>query len=407
MLNIGLPEVAKDSSYRYTMPSLVTKIEGRGNGIKTVIVNMTDVAKALHVNPAYTTKFFGIELGAQSKYNDAKERSVVNGAHQASDLQEHLQKFVELYVLCTRCHYPEIKWDVRKSAIKVDCAACGYNGVNSSNHKIISYILKQVNGVGKGKSKSKSKGKDSSDKQSRRNGKKATAPKNGEEEADPSAAASSSTSTSTIKSDAPVEWHADTSKEAIEDRKKAEMSTMVAEDTEVQRVLKQAKDENRLNSPVTVLQVFLATQERSSDEIMSELRRLQLARGFDEPTKVKLVLEALIDYKQPSEVAAQFAKHSDLLGRLCKTKNACTLFLGCIEELVAVVEPELLLRTPMILQALYESDVIEEEYMVSWFDLPPESSWLVNKEIATLVKSKAEPFIEWLKDADEESDDEE
>lgn len=36
-----------DMFYRYKMPKLMAKVEGKGNGIKTVIVNMVDIAKAL------------------------------------------------------------------------------------------------------------------------------------------------------------------------------------------------------------------------------------------------------------------------------------------------------------------------------------------------------------------------
>jgi translation initiation factor 5 len=41
------------------------QVEGKGNGIKTVLVNMPDIAKALNRPPSYPTKFFGTERGAQ------------------------------------------------------------------------------------------------------------------------------------------------------------------------------------------------------------------------------------------------------------------------------------------------------------------------------------------------------
>jgi len=37
-----------DTFYRYKMPAITAKVEGKGNGIKTVIVNMVDIARALN-----------------------------------------------------------------------------------------------------------------------------------------------------------------------------------------------------------------------------------------------------------------------------------------------------------------------------------------------------------------------
>lgn len=59
-----------DPTYRYKMPRLESKIEGRGNGIKTVVTNMVTVAEALNRPPSLPIKFFGTELGAQSRWEE-------------------------------------------------------------------------------------------------------------------------------------------------------------------------------------------------------------------------------------------------------------------------------------------------------------------------------------------------
>lgn len=56
------------------MPKLTRNIEGRGNGIKTLIPNMSDIAKALSRPPSYPTKYFGCELGAQVGTRDRAKR---------------------------------------------------------------------------------------------------------------------------------------------------------------------------------------------------------------------------------------------------------------------------------------------------------------------------------------------
>lgn len=61
--NIGR-ENANDPHFRYKRPVVQAKVEGRGNGIKTNVVNNKDIARALDRPAQYLLKFFGFELGA-------------------------------------------------------------------------------------------------------------------------------------------------------------------------------------------------------------------------------------------------------------------------------------------------------------------------------------------------------
>jgi len=48
MAMINVNRQTNDMFYRYKMPKLLAKVEGTGNGIKTVVVNATAIAKSLN-----------------------------------------------------------------------------------------------------------------------------------------------------------------------------------------------------------------------------------------------------------------------------------------------------------------------------------------------------------------------
>jgi translation initiation factor 5 len=56
MAMINVNRQTNDMFYRYKMPKLMAKVEGTGNGIKTVVVNATAVAKALNRPPTCKNK---------------------------------------------------------------------------------------------------------------------------------------------------------------------------------------------------------------------------------------------------------------------------------------------------------------------------------------------------------------
>jgi translation initiation factor 5 len=125
------------------MPVLLTKIEGKGNGIKTVVPNMSDVARALSRPPTYPTKFFGSELGAQTTVDEKNDRYIVNGAHDAGRLRELLDAFIDKFVLCGSCKNPETDLIVTKTEMIVrDCKACGERTDVDMRHRLSTYILK-------------------------------------------------------------------------------------------------------------------------------------------------------------------------------------------------------------------------------------------------------------------------
>ena len=125
IINIAGAQAIDDPEYRYKMPRIIGKVEGRGNGIKTAIPNMVDVASSLHRPPGEVTKFFGCELGAQTTYNDDTERSIVNGAHETRVLQDKLSVYIEKFVLCPACKLPETSYKIKHEIIYHNCLACG------------------------------------------------------------------------------------------------------------------------------------------------------------------------------------------------------------------------------------------------------------------------------------------
>lgn len=130
---VNIPRTIDDPYYRYRMPVMQIKTEGKGNGIKTVIINLQEIALSLERDPEYIIKFFSFQLGAGSH-----KKNTINGNHQRQVLDAALDVFIEKYVLCCECGNPEtiFKRD------KLGCKACGFVQKLPLD-KLISYKLNQ------------------------------------------------------------------------------------------------------------------------------------------------------------------------------------------------------------------------------------------------------------------------
>merc|ERR1712187_602446 len=57
-------------------------------------------------------------------------------------MRPSLDQCIEKYVLCQKCHLPEIDMRIKKGHVLAACAACGWSGELDGNHKLATFIMK-------------------------------------------------------------------------------------------------------------------------------------------------------------------------------------------------------------------------------------------------------------------------
>lgn len=142
MSKVSIPKGKSDPSYRYQRPVMVISTYGQGGNIKTKIENIHDLAKALAVPPEYPLKFIGYELGSQTDIKNGD--FIISGRHMLEKLEELLEKFIKMYVLCPfkKCQLPEISIFIKNTQIRSKCRACATIANLDDKHRLANYIIK-------------------------------------------------------------------------------------------------------------------------------------------------------------------------------------------------------------------------------------------------------------------------
>lgn len=380
MSSVNVNRAVADPFYRYKMPKLSAKVEGKGNGIKTVISNMSEIAKALERPPMYPTKYFGCELGAQTNFDVKNERYIVNGEHDANKLQDILDGFIKKFVLCKSCENPETQLFVRKNNIKSKCKACGCSFDIDLKHKLSTYIMKNPPKIDVDFSKAEEK-----------NGKKTSG-------ADAAAAVAADLIHGSDKGSSNDDDDDDWEPEPVEPNGMLStgMGKLVLdkdlEKSEEQRLdmlhnfFVKAKDEGRISDA------------KGQTGLRDEAERLELKQ------KASLLLaNVLFDEKIVAD--KQIPTHRNLLLRFTlNDKKAQRYLLGGIEQVIHKHNEELLSKSAHIIKSLYDSDICEEEALLAWGEKP--SSKYISKSFAKKIIENAQPVLTWLKEAEEETEDE-
>ncbi|KAK3718145.1 eukaryotic translation initiation factor 5 [Vermiconidia calcicola] len=427
MANVNIRRDVTDPFYRYKMERLQSKVEGKGNGIKTVIVNLSNVAGQLARPPSYVIKYFGFELGAQTNIDPKDDRWIINGAHESSKLQDHLDGFINKFVLCKDCKNPETVVQVKDANIVLDCKACGQRTPADMRHKLASFILKNQPKKGK-KDKSTKKADRKARKEAEAKGDDEGVNRNGhpspgdsgsdqaEENGDLAVEAGSDDElTRKINAGAKdlpsepstqeqeVQWSVDMSEEAVKARAKAlpedlKQTLVIDEDAE--------EGENGGKSAYDELGDWIDEQakEQGSRSKISDVDIYKKAKdlGIESKHRTPTVLAmSLFDEKNVNkQIEARAALLKKMIGDSEKHQKA---FLGGIERFVGEIHPALIPTVSAMLLPIFQEDIVAEGVIKGWGSKA--SKKYVDIQTSRKVRKSAEKFLEWLENAESDEDD--
>lgn len=457
LLNIGASN-KDDAFYRYKMPRLITKIEGRGNGIKTNLVNMVDVAKALARPPSYTTKFFGCELGAQSKFDEKTGTAIVNGSHDTPKLAGLLEIFIKKYVQCYGCGNPETDIIISKSQlINLKCAACGFVSDVDMRDKLTTFILKNPpeqkkkgsdkKGMRRAEKERMKEGEavDEEMKRSKKESKKKKGHEDGnhvskkktsgsdEEEHSPTSSQADHAEEVEEQGDE-VEWLTDTSLQAAQQRIQEQLtsatSEMVMLNTTISDEPEKAAKDGKAAAKKSSLkkggpdfdigeETVVAVKETSLHNKLVKDFKGCLASGFDaSQLAAHLHLDRPNVTQQEAMNACFEALFEGVTRGLAKEVGKKKKYLSCIvtdvysqELLIGAVEAFFVngpaearkeVEVAGLMKMLYDLDILEEEPILFWYDQGATGGF---DSEGGQVKKLVTRFVEWLRNAESEDED--
>lgn len=439
--NIGASN-RDDAFYRYKMPKMITKIEGRGNGIKTNVVNMVDIAKALARPASYTIKYFGCELGAQSKFDEKTGTSLVNGSHETSKLAALLENFIKKYVQCYGCGNPETEILITKSQmIQLKCAACGFVSDVDMRDKLTTFILKNPPEAKKSSKDKKAMRRaekervkegevaDEEQKKVKKEGKKKASSGNSKDVAAKGAKKKSKSDEdhSPARSqadendrehdddddDGDIQWQTDTSLEAAQQRIQEQLSAVTADmvmlatnEEKKKSVKKPSKPEMEVHgngSSVTNVREKLVEEIR--DHIKKGSSPSQLKSFFSSVSGspqnlMDALFVALFDGVKKG-FAKEVSKKKNYLAAATQEEGSQMVLLHAIETFCEKASAEAVKEVALVLKALYDNDLLEEEFILEWYN-----QGLTGGNKSSPIWKNVKPFVEWLQSAESESEEE-
>jgi hypothetical protein len=202
------------------------------------------------------------------------------------------------------------------------------------------------------------------------------------------------------------DWCLSTTREAVEERRRVTLGlTDPSGDTEKTETAEVNLTVAPGQNAVHVLSKFWETNP-SQEEAYNKITALANGQAWSEST---LLRSYLFPSLFASDIKKDFYKKAAYLNLFVKgNKKQQKVVLFCVEKLCQLI-PAVIPSLPNFLNGLYEEEVLDEEILIQWYKHPitdTTSKTKYNPKITKSIRDSAKVFIDWLQNAEMESDEE-
>lgn len=279
-------------------------------------------------------------------------------------------RFIEKYVLCPVCHLPEIRIKVKKDSITSTCRSCGKVSKLDSVHKLATYILKNPP-------------KDDSEfsKTTKKHGDK------GKKDTDDKRAKHGHTK-------------GDKTKASKQDEEEKILEALTLESPEIMETIKRIRE-------------YKSTQKHTASELVDQITNICVSQGLKGDLRYYVAIHGLYDDKFLYQWNQEESSKEAIKIMVANEGKAQYWVLLALERFILQNHStELAQHINTIIKCFYDYEILNEETILKCYGKETASKTLssgksYSQEITSDFKAQVAPFVNWLKEAEEDDVEEE
>ena len=136
-----------------------------------------------------------------------------------------------------------------------------------------------------------------------------------------------------------------------------------------------------------------ADKKKQLQDEIKEVTRVEMRNGLTKPQLYFILVASLFTETSVETWKKTLAEKEKLLANVVRSTEDQLQLMRAWEQLFVKHRPNMMVRAPIVMKELYDSELVEEDVILSWYDLATTDAEL---------KKKCVVFVDWLRSAEEE-----